>query len=304
MAEIKASALGPYGGSATQPSGVKSSIVIPASSATPHGINDILSRPTMTSPPTLGTLGATLPRFSLGVGPGMYFSPTNPSLHKLGLGDIPGRPSHVYWPTVNPLWRDRLTTPQVINNIILSFMAGAISHRRLNIRKKFKIFSKVPPLQIDAFKQVSIAKMFVFISFSVKYTTSLTHDNYVEELACFHLKSGYLELSINVRPCLLLVDSDPCSSYCLLSQSLTGPHHTSFRHHTCDVSAVSNKASRHYFRYFYFSHYIENQRTKSDNSQAIISSIILFEAEAKKSTMMQDWLYDVSPFKEEKRFLR
>ncbi|CAL1288415.1 unnamed protein product, partial [Larinioides sclopetarius] len=113
MAEIKASALGPYGGSSAQPSSVKSSIVIPASSATPHGINDILSRPTMTSPPTLGTLGATLPRFSLGVGPGMYFSPTNPSLHKLGLGDIPGRPSHVYWPAVNPLWRDRLTSPQV-----------------------------------------------------------------------------------------------------------------------------------------------------------------------------------------------
>ncbi|GBL85955.1 hypothetical protein AVEN_63257-1 [Araneus ventricosus] len=112
MAEIKASALGPYGGSSAQPSPVKSSLVIPASSATPHGINDILSRPTMTSPPTLGTLGATLPRFSLGVGPGMYFSPTNPSLHKLGLGDIPGRPSHVYWPAVNPLWRDRLTSPQ------------------------------------------------------------------------------------------------------------------------------------------------------------------------------------------------
>ncbi|XP_035210329.1 homeobox protein Nkx-6.2-like [Stegodyphus dumicola] len=115
MAEIKASALGPYRGSTTQPSTVKSpgSSIIPASSATPHGINDILSRPTMTSPPTLGALGATLPRFSLGVGPGMYFSPANPGLHKLGLGDIPGRPSHVYWPTVNPLWRDRLAAPQV-----------------------------------------------------------------------------------------------------------------------------------------------------------------------------------------------
>ncbi|XP_054709325.1 homeobox protein Nkx-6.2-like [Uloborus diversus] len=113
MAEIKASALGPYGGTTAQSSPLKSTAVIPASSATPHGINDILSRPTMTSPPTLGALGATLPRFSLGVGPSMYFSPANPSLHKLGLGDISGRPSHVYWPTVNPLWRDRLTAPQV-----------------------------------------------------------------------------------------------------------------------------------------------------------------------------------------------
>ncbi|KAF8790724.1 homeobox protein Nkx-6.1-like [Argiope bruennichi] len=108
MAEIKA--LGPYGGTSVQPSPVKSSIVIPASSATPHGINDILSRPTMTSPPTLG---AALPRFSLSVGSGMYFSPTNPTLHKLGLGDISGRSSHVYWPAINPLWRDRLTSPQV-----------------------------------------------------------------------------------------------------------------------------------------------------------------------------------------------
>lgn len=111
MAEIKASTLGPYCGQVSQPNSVKSSIVIPASSATPHGINDILSRPTMTSPSTLGTLGATLPRFSLGVGPGMYFSHANPGLHKLGLGDIPGRPSHMYWPTVNPLWRDRLAAP-------------------------------------------------------------------------------------------------------------------------------------------------------------------------------------------------
>ncbi|KAG8198350.1 hypothetical protein JTE90_021598 [Oedothorax gibbosus] len=114
MAEIKASTLGPYGCPVSQHSNpVKTSIIIPASSATPHGINDILSRPTMTSPSTLGTLGAALPRFSLGVGPGMYFSHANPGLHKLGLGDIPGRPSHMYWPTVNPLWRDRLAGPHV-----------------------------------------------------------------------------------------------------------------------------------------------------------------------------------------------
>ncbi|XP_015922472.2 homeobox protein Nkx-6.2-like [Parasteatoda tepidariorum] len=111
MAEIKASALAPYGGPTTHQSIMKTSCITPVSSATPHGINDILSRPTMTSPPTLGTLGAALPKISLGVGPGMYFAPTNPSLHKLG--DIPGRPSHVYWPTVNSLWRDRLAAPQV-----------------------------------------------------------------------------------------------------------------------------------------------------------------------------------------------
>lgn len=111
MAEIKASTFGQYCGSTTLPTPVKAGVV-PTSSATPHGINDILSRPTMTSPPTLGALGATLPRFNLGVGPGMYFSPANPNLHKLGLGEISGRPSHVYWPSVNPLWRDRLANPQ------------------------------------------------------------------------------------------------------------------------------------------------------------------------------------------------
>lgn len=112
MAEIKASTFGQYCASTSLSTPVKPSGIVPASSATPHGINDILSRPTMASPPTLGALSATLPRFSLGVGPGMYFSPANSGLHKLGLGEISGRPSHVYWPSVNPLWRDRIAAPQ------------------------------------------------------------------------------------------------------------------------------------------------------------------------------------------------
>ena len=81
-------------------------------SGTPHGINDILSRPVaMTTPvnATLGTaLAGALPRFNIGaaaVAGGMYFGPTNGGLHKLAANQL-------YWNTMvqNPaLWRERLS---------------------------------------------------------------------------------------------------------------------------------------------------------------------------------------------------
>ncbi|UYV73648.1 NKX6-1 [Cordylochernes scorpioides] len=77
----------------------------PFSAATPHGINDILSRPLPPPPPATATATSplpALPRFSLG-----YF---NGGLHKLGLGELSARP-HLYWPGVNPaLWRDRFAS--------------------------------------------------------------------------------------------------------------------------------------------------------------------------------------------------
>ncbi|XP_023218473.1 homeobox protein Nkx-6.2-like [Centruroides vittatus] len=117
MAEIKSTPVGTYPNTQTlKPSAVG----LPATcsqSATPHGINDILSRPSVTSAPSLGTLSA-LPRFSLGVGAGMYFGPANGGLHKLGLSELQGRP-HLYWPGMmqNPaLWRDRFASAAVAQN--------------------------------------------------------------------------------------------------------------------------------------------------------------------------------------------
>jgi len=78
-------------------------------SGTPHGINDILSRPVaMTAPvnATLGTaLAGALPRFNIGAAAGMYFGPSNGGLHKLAAGQL-------YWNSMvqNPaLWRERLS---------------------------------------------------------------------------------------------------------------------------------------------------------------------------------------------------
>ncbi|RWS22507.1 homeobox protein Nkx-6.2-like protein [Leptotrombidium deliense] len=100
--------------SAASPSSSSSS----SASGTPHGINDILSRPaTLTTPVTaaLGPLASALPRFSLNAAAvaagGMYFAPTNGNLHKLaaGLSDLSGR--HLYWPSMvqnQALWRERL----------------------------------------------------------------------------------------------------------------------------------------------------------------------------------------------------
>lgn len=102
-----------------------------SSVGTPHGIQDILSRPTSfgpgITPPSSGAVSAalgtalatgTLPRFSLAgaaavaASQGMYFNAANSNLHKLaaGLGDLSTR--HLYWPQMvqnQALWRERLS---------------------------------------------------------------------------------------------------------------------------------------------------------------------------------------------------
>lgn len=103
-----------------------------SSVGTPHGIQDILSRPTSFGPgvtpnsatvsAALGTALATgaLPRFSLAgaaavaASQGMYFNAAaaNSNLHKLaaGLGDLSTR--HLYWPQMvqnQALWRERFS---------------------------------------------------------------------------------------------------------------------------------------------------------------------------------------------------
>lgn len=106
-----------------------------SSVGTPHGIQDILSRPTSFGPgvtpnsaavsvsAALGTALATgaLPRFSLAgaaavaASQGMYFNAAaaaNSNLHKLaaGLGDLSSR--HLYWPQMvqnQALWRERFS---------------------------------------------------------------------------------------------------------------------------------------------------------------------------------------------------
>ncbi|XP_074593722.1 uncharacterized protein LOC141849338 isoform X2 [Brevipalpus obovatus] len=81
----------------------------PGASATPHGINDILSRPLAVNGPVTSTLGPSLagalPRFSIGaaaVAGGMYF-PSNGGLHKLAANQL-------YWNSLvqnQALWRER-----------------------------------------------------------------------------------------------------------------------------------------------------------------------------------------------------
>lgn len=114
------------GGMAMSSPGIKSSssgLMSPqlGSSATPHGINDILSRP------SAALLGATvavsaassssagllsgLPRFSSlsppPPPPGLYFSPGAVARYPKPLADLPGR-TPIFWPGVlqSPHWRD------------------------------------------------------------------------------------------------------------------------------------------------------------------------------------------------------
>ncbi|XP_039073016.1 homeobox protein Nkx-6.1 isoform X2 [Hyaena hyaena] len=83
------------------------------SAATPHGINDILSRPAASSP---AGLLAGLPRFSSlsppPPPPGLYFSPSAAAVAAVGrypkpLAELPGR-TPIFWPGVmqSPPWRD------------------------------------------------------------------------------------------------------------------------------------------------------------------------------------------------------
>lgn len=82
--------------------------------ATPHGINDILSRPVATSASSAGILSG-LPRFSNlspPPPPGLYFSPSAAAAVAVArypkpLADLPGR-TPIFWPGVmqSPPWRD------------------------------------------------------------------------------------------------------------------------------------------------------------------------------------------------------
>lgn len=117
------------GGMAVSSPGIKSSSGLSSglgspqqcTSATPHGINDILSRPSTSScsatvavgPSTAGILSG-LPRFSSlspPPPPGLYFSPSAAAVavarYPKPLADIPGR-TPIFWPGVmqSHHWRD------------------------------------------------------------------------------------------------------------------------------------------------------------------------------------------------------
>lgn len=127
------------GGMAVSSPGIKSSTGLSSglgspqqcSSATPHGINDILSRPTTATSSTVGATAAVaaaaaaaasssagilsgLPRFSSlspPPPPGLYFSPSAAAVavarYPKPLADLPGR-TPIFWPGVmqSPHWRD------------------------------------------------------------------------------------------------------------------------------------------------------------------------------------------------------
>lgn len=124
------------GGMAVSSPGIKSSTGLSSglgspqqcSSATPHGINDILSRPTTATSSAVGATAAVaaaaaaasssagilsgLPRFSSlspPPPPGLYFSPAAVAVARYPkpLADLPGR-TPIFWPGVmqSPHWRD------------------------------------------------------------------------------------------------------------------------------------------------------------------------------------------------------
>ncbi|KAK9532091.1 hypothetical protein VZT92_009494 [Zoarces viviparus] len=138
------------GGMAASSPGIKSSssgLMSPqlGSSATPHGINDILSRP------SAALLGATvavsaassssagllsgLPRFSSlsppPPPPGLYFSPGAVARYPKPLADLPGR-TPIFWPGVlqSPHWRDARFACSPHHNSILLDKDGKRKHTR------------------------------------------------------------------------------------------------------------------------------------------------------------------------------
>uniref|UniRef100_A0A3B4UUU9 NK6 homeobox 1 n=1 Tax=Seriola dumerili TaxID=41447 RepID=A0A3B4UUU9_SERDU len=100
------------------------------SSATPHGINDILSRPSASS--------AGLPRFSSlspPPPPGLYFSPSAAAVavarYPKPLADLPGR-TPIFWPGVmqSPHWRDARFACSPHQNSVLLDKDGKRKHTR------------------------------------------------------------------------------------------------------------------------------------------------------------------------------
>uniref|UniRef100_A0A3B3ZGG6 Homeobox domain-containing protein n=1 Tax=Periophthalmus magnuspinnatus TaxID=409849 RepID=A0A3B3ZGG6_9GOBI len=93
-------------------SGPNSSTSPQCSSATPHGINDILNRPSTSSSTGSSAVGSsTFSSLSPPPPPGLYFSPSAAAVavarYPKPLADLPGR-TPIFWPGVmqSPHWRD------------------------------------------------------------------------------------------------------------------------------------------------------------------------------------------------------
>ncbi|KAE8285546.1 Homeobox protein Nkx-6.1 Homeobox protein NK-6-like protein A [Larimichthys crocea] len=119
------------------------------SSATPHGINDILSRPTATCAGSTVAVAAAaasssagilsgLPRFSSlsPPPPGLYFSPAAAAAVAVArypkpLADLPGR-TPIFWPGVmqSPHWRDARFACSPHQNSVLLDKDGKRKHTR------------------------------------------------------------------------------------------------------------------------------------------------------------------------------
>ncbi|XDV38608.1 hypothetical protein PO909_007972 [Leuciscus waleckii] len=100
--------------------------------ATPHGINDILSRPAMVT----GMILSGLPRFSSlspPPPPGLYFSPSAVAVARYPkpLTDLPGR-TPIFWPGVmqSPHWRDARFACSPHQNSVLLDKDGKRKHTR------------------------------------------------------------------------------------------------------------------------------------------------------------------------------
>ncbi|XP_022623131.1 homeobox protein Nkx-6.1 [Seriola dumerili] len=147
------------GGMAVSSPGIKSSTGLSSglgspqqcSSATPHGINDILSRPSASSAGATVAVAAAaaaasssagilsgLPRFSSlspPPPPGLYFSPSAAAVavarYPKPLADLPGR-TPIFWPGVmqSPHWRDARFACSPHQNSVLLDKDGKRKHTR------------------------------------------------------------------------------------------------------------------------------------------------------------------------------
>ncbi|XP_054916685.1 homeobox protein Nkx-6.1 [Poeciliopsis prolifica] len=147
------------GGMAVSSPGIKSSSGLSSglgspqqcSSATPHGINDILNRPVVSSAGTTAVVAAAaaaasssagilsgLPRFSSlspPPPPGLYFSPSAAAVavarYPKPLADLPGR-TPIFWPGVmqSPHWRDARFACSPHQNSVLLDKDGKRKHTR------------------------------------------------------------------------------------------------------------------------------------------------------------------------------
>ncbi|KAM7368572.1 hypothetical protein PAMP_012902 [Pampus punctatissimus] len=144
------------GGMAVSSPGIKSSAGLSSglgspqlcSSATPHGINDILNRPAASCAGATAVVAAAasssagllsgLPRFSSlspPPPPGLYFSPSAAAVavarYPKPLADLPGR-TPIFWPGVmqSPHWRDARFACSAHQNSVLLDKDGKRKHTR------------------------------------------------------------------------------------------------------------------------------------------------------------------------------